>query len=207
VFRNRFVSVLEMNDYVVETRLVNTMEHGLPQHRERTYIVAILKSSLRKKFIWPEPLPHTLPLQRILVGPVVSRVADMLPPLDPNRTLVLNALKKIALQGKELHVGNLIVVELGCTPKFCTHRINEFPSITATRASSCDWWVVNLGRRVTLIELMQLQGLNPSEFPYHNIVSHKRFGHMIGNAMSANVLERLLPVALASVGLHPQRST
>jgi len=166
LFRYRFVSVLETNGYLVETRLVDTIEHGWPQHRARTYIVAILKASRRVKFSWPEPLPGVVPPRHILVGKPVSNPIHMLPLRDPDRGLVLNELKNVASKGATVPAGSRIIVELGCTQKFSTHQTNKFPTNTATRAASCDWWIADLGRRASLKELMHLQGINPAEFDY-----------------------------------------
>ena len=46
-----------------------------------------------------------------------------------------------------------------------------------------------------------LQGMRPSRLEWKNVVPEGAFGHMIGNSMSVNVLERLLPRVLHAAGL------
>ena len=46
-------------------KVSNTAHFGIPQRRERLYIVAILKHRLKRPFLWPEPVP-TPPLDEFL---------------------------------------------------------------------------------------------------------------------------------------------
>ena len=63
---------------------------------------------------------------------------------------------------------------------------------------------MNGGYQVALQHLFILQGLDLDTFPYEAAkVSERRMGNMCGNAMSANILERLLPRVLAMVGIRP----
>ena len=187
--------------------ILKTHENGLPQVRIRTYIVAVLKSAERKKFYFPKPLPSCVDLQKILRGQTVGP-KDMLPSLaEPRpRALVINEFTKFAAKGAKPK--SRIVVDIGASQKFSQLRSDGFfPSITAQRASCQDWWIADLGRRITVEELMVLQGFNPQKLQYKAAgVSVQRIGHMVGNAMSLNVLERLLPCVLACVGLHPTRA-
>ena len=99
-----------------------------------------------------------------------------------------------------------IIVDIGGGASQTAHyTVNEFPTITATRAVSFAFWVADLGRRVTLEELMLLQGFDPAMFEGRAAakVTDARLAHMIGNAMSCNVLERLLPCVLDSIGITP----
>ena len=67
-----------------------------------------------------------------------------------------------------------------------------------------DWWIADLGRRVSIQELMILQGLNPADIPYVTAgMGERRIGHMVGNAMSVNSLECRRPRVLEAVGVKP----
>ena len=95
------IHVLEQAGYHVEARLVSTEDHGLPQHRDRTYVLAFLKTSLRQKFQWPEPLGDVLPLWTLIKGTPVKDPKDMLPTGPPSqRNLVKKELGKITASGK-----------------------------------------------------------------------------------------------------------
>jgi site-specific DNA-cytosine methylase len=58
--------------YFLTYRVLNTKGvGGLPQHREHTYIVGILKSAMRRQLKWPSGYP-AMPLSSILAGKVVD---------------------------------------------------------------------------------------------------------------------------------------
>ena len=55
--------------YMVQSKVLNTRDHGLPQNRERVYVV--LQHRFKTKVIafkWPEPIPCP-PLEHFLDGP------------------------------------------------------------------------------------------------------------------------------------------
>ena len=199
--------VLHAQGYRTYCALLKTHEHGLPQARSRTYVVAVLRSAERTKFRFPEPLPGRVDLECIVRGPKVAPKAMLPSPAAEarQRTLVVNELKKLVAKGHAPQ--GRIIVELGTSDKFSYHRADGiFPTITAQRATRQDWWIADLGRKITIEELMMLQGLNPNSIQFEQAgVSVQRIGHMVGNAMSLNVLERLLPCVLASVGMHPTK--
>ena len=112
---DRIVNVLEQAGYQVERRIVNTQDHGLPQHRPRTYVLALLRTNLRKKLHWPEPLGGVVPLAMLLRGMVAKRVVDMVPKDARSKNLVEGELGKVAKSGQMLPQGARIIVELGCT--------------------------------------------------------------------------------------------
>merc|ERR1719309_1385288 len=70
-------------------------------------------------------------------------------------------------------------------------------SISWSRGGS--HWVTNRARRLTKAEMMCLQGMAPKHFKVD--VSECQLGKQIGNAMSANVLERLFIKLLPAAGL------
>jgi len=47
------VNILRGLSYCVHTKVLNTSDHGIPQNRPRLYIVAILGSQTRRKYVWP----------------------------------------------------------------------------------------------------------------------------------------------------------
>jgi site-specific DNA-cytosine methylase len=136
-----------------------------------------------------------------------TTLENMLPHTSNTRARdhVVKALRHAAKQGVELATSR-IVVDIGASCKFSHYSVDQFPTITSTRAISCDWWIADLGRRVTTDELMFLQGFEKGSIDYKAAkVSEQRVRHMVGNAMSMNILERLLPRALSSVGIYPSR--
>ena len=129
----------------------------------------------------------------------------MLPDHQREKDHVLAALRSAASCGVELKTSR-IIVDIGGTSQFAHYTVDEFPTITAERAMLLfAYWVADLGRRVTLDELMLLQGFDPAMFEGRKEakVTDARLAHMVGNAMSCNVLERLLPCVLDSIGITP----
>ena len=102
---DRILAVLEKAGYRVEKALMDTQEHGLPQHRPRTYLLAFCRHRLCKQFKWPKPVVP-MPLAQLLRGPRVKSEEDMLPKGGRSRILVENELRKIANSGKIPHQGS-----------------------------------------------------------------------------------------------------
>jgi site-specific DNA-cytosine methylase len=50
------VKILQGLNYRVRKKVLNTREHGIQHNRPRLYIVAILQSGMRRKYVWPEPV-------------------------------------------------------------------------------------------------------------------------------------------------------
>ncbi len=135
----------------------------------------------------------------------MTALESMLPVNEKAKDHVLKALRHAAKQGVEISKSR-IVVDIGASSKFAHYSVDQFPTITSTRAVGCDWWIADLGRRVTTSELMFLQGFEKGSVDYVAAkVSEQRVRHMVGNAMSMNILERLLPRLLSSVGIQASR--
>lgn len=202
--RKQFIRLIEDAGYEVHHGLLRTDEHGLPQTRVRFYLVAIKLSAKRRMFNWPKPLNKTVPLESIIRGAKVTTLKGMLPDNPREKEHVLAALRAAATCGVQLK-NSRIIVDIGGTSQFAHYTVDEFPTITATRAVSFAFWVADLGRRVTLDELVMLQGFDPASFATRKDakITDARLAHMVGNAMSCNVLERLLPRVLDSVGIVP----
>ena len=203
------LSILTEAGYVTWHRVLDTQDHGLPQHRERIYIVAVLSTVVKGKVMrWPEPLGAVVPLRTLLHGdgPVSPKIPEQ--PGRPLR-LVCKAIKEIMKTTPDLDLQQQsLVVDIGSSDNRGVYMINRWPTITATRASGFSYWCVDLGRRVQLDDLLKLQGISPS-FPglqeclRSEKVKEGRVAHMVGNSMSVNVLERLLPRVLDLINVAP----
>jgi site-specific DNA-cytosine methylase len=81
-----------------------------------------------------------------------------------------------------------------------THgMLGKSPCLTRTRAAAGGHWITTRSRLMSVPEMLRLQGMSPAL----NCVgiTERQMGCMIGNAMSVNVLERLLVRLLPAVGL------
>ena len=202
--------------YHVFYEIMDTRENGLPQMRRRVYIVGISRRvrPCMPKFKWPEPLPKPLPLENVIGSPSPclarlqpsDRFQKMLPPPTLSRGRarknVIEALKKLAKADPNLDVyKDNVVVDIGCSLSHLTKQVNVFPTITATRGQGRAYWLLRQGRQTTVRDLCRLQGVPDGTFDIEGCkIQPATLGHMVGNMMSVNVLERLLPLVLDEIG-------
>ena len=121
---------------------------------------------------------------------------------------VIAALDDYAHKNPEKSIHDIMkldmVVDIGCTPQFRAYKVGTFPTITAKRAASLDFWLVSQQRRVSLDELSLLQGFETDSFDIGGArVSEKRFGHMLGNGMGLTIVEEVVKSLLTYIGIYP----
>ena len=176
--------------YLVSWQLLNTANHGIPQNRERVYIVGVLASLVPSDydFQWPSPT-ECKPLVQFLEPPGVAR------------TQISNG--TVAHRNKEALLRQLTAAQTNWrsepymldvfapTPR---HMKNMTPCITRSRGAAMGYWVSCRNGLMTVKELLRLQALPPSfrKLGQDLRISDRQMGMMIGNAMSVNVLVFLL---------------
>ena len=82
------------------------------------------------------------------------------------------------------------VIDHGATRGGVTYGMS--PTLTASRAKTGGFWLLHKGRTMTLCEMMRLQGLRPSRFALPPGMCQSALGHAVGNAMSGNVVHRIV---------------
>lgn len=70
------IRTLQSFGYQTWQQILNAADFGVPHHRSRVYIVAILHSKLRRNFQWPVPVP-TLPLDEFLLRGRINHAAGL----------------------------------------------------------------------------------------------------------------------------------
>ena len=70
---------------------------------------------------------------------------------------------------------------------------NACPTITRSRGGSRDYWSLAHGCRLSVTELLRLQGLPTT---VHQCVGETTMGHLIGNSFTLPVYEKVLLAAL-----------
>ena len=78
---------------------------------------------------------------------------------------------------------------------------NLSPCITRSRCYG--HWLLHRQRRMTPCEMLRLQGVDPTTF--RQTVSDRALGQQVGNAMSVNVVERLLYEVFRQTNLVPMK--
>ena len=188
--------------YIVSNRVVDTANWGLPHSRKRVYIVCMSKDAIDDSapFRWPRPSAAVKPIDDLLQP--VRGGAAALSALGPNcRNRLLSYLDKLRARGDTPDVDTWIINIFGLHP----HGMNaQSPCLTRSRAGAGGHWVSSRSRLLTVAERLALQGMRADVC--RDGISNRQMGLMIGNAMSVNVLERLLVRLLPAVGLRPPRS-
>ena len=189
--------------YSVAWKILHTSEHGLPQHRERVFIVGTKKAAMQFPFAWPHPTKMRS-LTSILGLP--QDPAAEAPQL--NNTNLKNLL---AITDSYKDKGNrLIEVENICNIGGASPHImeNMCPCLTKTRCSSQGYYSFSQTRSLSVYDMCRLQGVPAKDIAgWSNIVSKSQIGGIIGNAIPICLMERLLREVLISTGwaVHADR--
>ena len=193
-------------------KIIDTANYGIPQHRERVYIVGLLRSSLvPTDFKWPEPC-KCQPLPKVLRWPTdngdkrrkaLRREKAFLAKTSPKvRKRLHSAFERMRQKGldpRDLRCP--MVVDIDASKPHWMH--GRSPCLTRARAATRHYLPAR-GRRLIVKERLRLQGL-PDRI--HNLcrghVSDRQLGAMIGNSLSLNVIKALLSKMLPACGLMP----
>lgn len=156
----------ELKKYNIYWKVLNTKDYGIPQNRERVFIVGIAKKYQKREFVWPKPCK-------------MRNIDDYIDKTNTEKTSVpdfcKNSLKKFTGTFVDLKFVN--VVSKDCYKTYC-------PTIVANNYLWCN----KLERKATNKEKLSLQGF-PSNF--RQVVSDAQLSRQIGNSMSVNVLKKI----------------
>ena len=100
-----------------------------------------------------------------------------------------------------------IFIDIDASQAYRQWRAEESMTLTRARSKAGGWYVTSLGRRMDTEEMLKLQGLVPNVMRWtkdpelQKICCKTHFNAAIGNAMSGNVLERLLPKVAHATGV------
>jgi DNA (cytosine-5)-methyltransferase 1 len=176
----KILSALRGLGYSVEYRVLNALDYGLPQKRERVFFVGFLGAL---DFAWPEKLPAYAPLASILETEVDKKYFAS-PSIRAKRRFAHTpeAAPAIWHENKAGH-------------------ISSYPYSCALRAgASYNYLLVDGVRRLTPREMLRLQGFPDS---FQIVVSESQARKQAGNAVPVNlaraVIESLLPILLRDV--------
>ena len=164
----------DLTDYNVCFHTLNTNDYGVPQHRQRLYIIGVQNESFKL-----EPFLDTCqPLSDFIDFTMIGQTASC---LIPRRQNVVNC---VAL-AKHMNLSDNWIITSGASLSYCRSYKDCCPCITA----NCRFYYISsLQRFLTPRELSNLQGF-PTDFP---IASNGQAYKQIGNAMSLNVIKHIL---------------
>ena len=204
---------LKNRGYLVSWRVLNTEDHGIPQHRQRVYIVGIRRDAVvaAAPFTWPGPVKPKLLRAFLDQGTIRTTrsqcrrrlhnfVRESPPGLKRRLAAALRRAKRARVDTEDPSQPVLADVDAS-KPTLMRGRC---PCITRARGST-GFLLLPQGRRLSIAERLRLQGL-PTSILRHRVASgcnDRQLGAMVGNAMSLNILERVLVRLLPACGLAP----
>ncbi len=193
------VRILKACKYEVSWDVLQSMEHGLPQSRPRIYIIGIRSDSIANTFKYPQKVntPH---IDKFLdQKPCKKKFCSSSATAKRNYKSALRDMRKREVNPKKIPV----LIDLQASKTYTSCRVGGVPCMTATRCSQGGWYISSQGRMTNLHEMGRLQGFT-TEHVDKMVASgqlENRVAYSIGNAMSLNVIYRLLPRVLWAAGL------
>lgn len=181
----------QLPGYQIDYQVLNTCHYGIPQHRERVYIVGI-RSSSKKKFHFPTPIPL-----KKSIHPFLEKKKNMDPKLSVLTPHKIQLLQDLVRHGKIDSLDEPWLVNLNVSDyKRTGARKGVCPCLLAGEGGNCVYYMTSLGRRLSPREYLRLQGF-PDSF---QICVPPRFIYkQAGNSMSVNVLIFLFREIMSTV--------
>ena len=191
------IDVLKKFGYRVYWQVLNTKDHGIPQNRPRFYLVAIEGKSKRHPFRFP-PSIDPEPIENFMEKDVRQQELTT----DTQKTALNAAKKKLKKKGIDSSVAVHAFVDVGATPKRSSAMVGTCPCLTSSRCKMGGHYSTVAKRMLTRKEMLRLQVIPPNRFNYKTAgVKEDDLKFAVANAMSTNVLMRLLPDTLWAAGL------
>lgn len=158
----------KLKDYNIYYKVLNTRDYGIPQNRERIFIIGIKKTSMKGKvFEFPKKKK-------------MKDVRSYIDTKDTSKDKLTQSLKQPVKKSKG------VFVDLG----FIKLHNNEklFQIYTPTILNHSALWCVPMKRKANVKEYLSLQGFPKS---FKQVVSDRQLKMQVGNSMSVNVLVEL----------------
>lgn len=174
----------ELDNYTICYKVLNTADYGVPQNRNRIYIIGVSTDIKFDKNAFTVP---TVPM--IKVGHYIDKT------LAPQRKKCLIPRREKCLDYAKKHYSineaDDWIITIGASLTFTRARLNVCPCITTC---AYYYYITSQERFLTIDELLELQGFPKS---YKLIATNKSKCHrQVGNAMSVNVLYHLFNALL-----------
>ena len=184
--------------YRVSWKLVNAMDCGVPQSRNRLFIVGI--SGREKKlqaFRWPG-VKETDPVRWYLDNDVAD--PPQLPKTKSQQDAFLNAISRIVKAGGDPSSSEAdYICAIGGTGAICMQ--NVCPCITRNHCGSNAYFSCFRNRKLRTSEFFKLQGFPEARISAPQGVSDRQLRMMIGNAFNVTVIAQILDRVLWALDL------
>ena len=169
-----------LKNYHLYHKVLNTKDFGLPQNRERLYIVGIRRTRQSRAFEWPDTRRIKLrPLQQFVDHTDTTSI-----PWPYARPCPAN------LPPGSLFIAAAFLQKKASFPNSAT--------IAPCLVTNGTLWCVPYHRKANVKEYLKLQGF-PASFKQR--VSDRQLKKQVGNSMSVPVIKAVLAAALRASGL------
>lgn len=172
------LKMLKTLNYHIYHKVINTLDFGLPQNRERIYIIGLKKGKFCK-FEFPEPIEL-----KVYVTDILEKNVKTSELTDHKKKILRDAVKSkiiASLTKKEPWI-----INLNCSS---SERSSPMYNISpCLMASGAIYYITSEKRNLTPIEFLRLQGFKRLNFcdEYSKIYS------VAGNSMSVSVIAFLI---------------
>ena len=168
-----------LNRYNIYYKSLNTKDYGIPQSRERIFIIGIDKTC-DKGFKFPKKIQLDITVEDILE--TYDNIDPKFAHLTQHKTQLLNDLQE---HNKVVDLDKNWSINLNVSSyKKCTPMLDICPGLLAGNGGDCIFYLSSIGRRYTPREYLNLQGF--SEF--NQDVSNCKLYKQVGNSISVNIL-------------------
>lgn len=168
---NQIVDRLEGNgSYNIYHKVINSKDQGIPQSRERLYIIGILKSVMKKEFVFP----NNVKMKQLKT--FIDNTSNEKIDIKPSNYELFKRIPK-----------DSIFIDIGFRKASYPNSNKWAPCITAQP----NMWCVPKQRKATIKEYLMLQGF-PKTYKKPETISDHQLKIRVGNSMTVNVIERLL---------------
>lgn len=187
--------------YHVKWSVLNTLDFGLPQRRLRVYLLAVFKDIRHVALELPQPVPVAMPFH-VVVPPLPRETWRALPGRRDLAKKVSILLEKAMSKHPGLNPFTTpVCFSIGSTAAWSSFAVGHVPTLTKGHCESGVYWCSTKGGFLDVDDLLRLQGLPTGVIDFVGSgLTPRIFAGMLGNAMSGNVLEFVLPKVLSAGG-------
>jgi len=165
---------LNQLDYDIYHQILNTKDYGLPQNRERIFIIG-LKKSKHNKFEFPKPIPL-----KITVSDILDKRVKKTELTEHKKNILKN------LQKNGYKLSKPWVVNLNCSGyERSSPMLNISPCLMHSGAI---YYITSKKRNLTPSEFLKLQGFHRFNFDGE----YAKIYQAAGNSMSVSVIAFLI---------------
>ena len=180
LFKTILETLESIPGYSITHEVVNTKDYGIPQNRNRLYIVGVRQC---RAFKFPETIPCP-PLEHFVDREDVTKTITTNTKAD-RAQICRDLAKEMKARGLPVTYFDQLHMQRSASDPIVKKGYPVAPCITCNSYH----WNVTMDRRANLKELMMLQGLPTS---MKVVVSDSAMRKMIGNSMSVNVLFEII---------------